>query len=107
MSGDLAPGFVWSDEEECPVYALYTARETAEALQVSERTVRRWIASGRLDAEKVAGEFRINLDAARATFNNSRGGYAAGRASMAGYIEWLEAENDRLWKVLEKAVSRG
>lgn len=103
---EFPPGFEWDGDEGRPRYTLYTAREIGEALGVAERTVRRWITSGRLNAEKDQGAFRINLDEARRVFNDSRGGYSAGRASMEGYIAWLEAENDRLWKTLEKAVSR-
>lgn len=97
----LPPGFVWSEEEERPVYALYTARETADALNVHERTIRRWISSGQLSAEKEGGGFRINLDDARRVQAGSR---TARPVSPFQYVEWLERENERLWALLEKAI---
>jgi excisionase family DNA binding protein len=51
-----------------------TARQVASELGVAERTVRRWIASGDLAAEKKGGAFLIDLDAARETFKRSRAG---------------------------------
>lgn len=44
-------------EREAPSYL--TIGETAATLRVSERTVRRWIARGNLDAQKVGGTVRI------------------------------------------------
>lgn len=95
-------GFVWSDDEARPVYELYTARETADNLGVSERTVRRWIEAGKLSAEKVGGEFRVRQEDAIAALRGSRAGRTP---SMEQYVEWLERENERLWALLEKAVS--
>lgn len=45
---------------------MYSLEEVAERLQVSERTVRRWIKSGELPAYKPGREYRIipsDLDA--------------------------------------------
>ena len=39
--------------------AYLSARESADYCGVSEKTIRNWIASGRLSAEKSAGSFRI------------------------------------------------
>lgn len=97
----MPPGFVF--DGDVPSYRLYTARETAETLGVSERTVRRWIEAGRLSAEKEGGEFRIDIGDARVTLAGSR----SGRSSPDAYVQWLERENERLWGLLERAVSRG
>src|SRR5581483_1330609 len=51
-----------------------TAKEAAEELGVVERTVRRWIGAGNLDAEKRGGAFVIDLDAAREVLRRSRSG---------------------------------
>lgn len=40
---------------------LLTVRETANYLQLSEQTVRRWINTGKLNAVKIGKEFRIRL----------------------------------------------
>jgi excisionase family DNA binding protein len=103
---DFPPGNTWSDEEQRPVYTHYTARETAEALGVTERTVRRWIDAGRLNATKEQGAFRIDISEAREVLADSRAGYSHGRASLQERIEWLEVENARLWALLEKAVTQ-
>lgn len=42
--------------------AYLSARESAAYCGVSEKTIRNWIASGRLSAEKSAGAFRIAQD---------------------------------------------
>lgn len=99
-------GFVWDAEEERPVYALYTAREVAETLGVVERTVRRWITDERLAAVKERGVYRIRMEDAREVFNSSRAGFALDRGTMGARIEWLEAENERLWRLLERAVTK-
>lgn len=39
--------------------ALYTPKETAAILKISERTVRRWIAEGRLPARRYGRQLRI------------------------------------------------
>ena len=99
------PGFEWSSADERPAYTLYTARETADALGVVERTVRRWIEDGKLSAEKVGGAFRIRLEDAQRVYSESRSGYSVGRASAEQRVQWLEAENERLWRLLERVVA--
>ena len=42
--------------------AYLSARESAAYCGVSEKTIRNWIASGRLSAEKSAGSFRISQE---------------------------------------------
>lgn len=95
-------GFEWSDAEERPVATRYSAREVADVLGVAERTVRRWIKSERLPAEKIGGSFLIAMDDARVALASSR---AAGRAANDQYVEWLERENERLWRIVERAVA--
>jgi excisionase family DNA binding protein len=58
-----------------------TAKEAADELGVVERTVRRWIGSGELPAEKHGGAFVIDLDAAREVHRHSRAGRAIGRST--------------------------
>src|SRR3954451_24257212 len=41
---------------------VLSARAAAARRGVSDRTIRRWIASGRLKADKAAGEFLIDLE---------------------------------------------
>ena len=48
---------------------VYTAQETAGLLSVSERTVRTYIKSGRLNAQKVAGDWAISEDNIKAFLN--------------------------------------
>lgn len=100
------PGHVWSEEEERPVYMLYTAREVADELGCVERTVRRWITDGRLPATKEHGVYRILMSDAREVFNESRAGVVLERGTHSAYVQWLEAENERLWTLLEKVVTR-
>jgi excisionase family DNA binding protein len=45
--------------------AYLSARRAAALCGVSEKTVRRWIASGKLPAEKVDGLFRVDADTLR------------------------------------------
>ncbi|MEV0382924.1 helix-turn-helix domain-containing protein [Nonomuraea sp. NPDC050643] len=40
-----------------------TAREAANAYNVSPRTIRRWAQNGRIDAAKISGRWVITLDA--------------------------------------------
>lgn len=47
-----------------PIPEGLTVREAAERLQITERTVHRWIRSGRLKAEKVGLEWRIDRESA-------------------------------------------
>ena len=48
-----------------PAIRLYTVREAAAILKVHERTVVRWIRSGRLSARRMGRRFRIDEDALR------------------------------------------
>lgn len=106
MRDEFPAGFEWSDEEGRPVARMWhSARETAERLGVTERTVRRWIASGDLAAEKEGGIFHVRPWDADAVFARSRAGAAASRGPIADRLAWLEAENERLWALLEKAVT--
>lgn len=85
---------------------LLSALEIAEELGINERTVRRWIGEGRIEAEKDGGRYRISLEAARAALAGTRADHSKSRALLDRYVEWLEEENARLWALLEKAVSR-
>lgn len=58
-----------------------TAKEAADELGVVERTVRRWIGTGQLPAEKMGGAFVIDLDTAREVHRRSRAGRAVERSS--------------------------
>jgi excisionase family DNA binding protein len=40
---------------------LLTVRETANYLQLTDQTIRRWINTGKLNAVKIGKEFRIRL----------------------------------------------
>jgi excisionase family DNA binding protein len=104
---NFPPGFEWDEQEQVPRAVYYTARETADIIGVTERTVRRWIERGRLKAEKLRGEYRIHLEDARAVNEESRPGLALRRSVEFERIDWLEAENARLWALLEKIIVRG
>jgi excisionase family DNA binding protein len=99
---------------------VLSAHQAAARRGVSERTVRRWIASGRLKADKVGGEFRIALEdldsltghGAAAAADNGRGpdsaaappngdsglgaapaaALSADLSSLVGLIERLQAQ---------------
>ena len=45
--------------DELGIQSPLTLRETAKALRINERTVRRYIADGKLDAFKVGNAWRI------------------------------------------------
>lgn len=51
---------------------LFSVKEVAEYLKVSQRLVRRMIASGELEAMKVGREWRIPIDAIAAWVENNR-----------------------------------
>ena len=57
-----------------------SAHAAAARLGVSDRTVRRWIASGRLRADKAAGEFQITLEDL-----DTLTGHAAAAAAAPGH----------------------
>jgi excisionase family DNA binding protein len=59
-----------------------SAQEAADHVGVTERTVRRWISSGTLRAEKIGRSFAIHLDDLEAL-----GGIARGRAQSAKLVE--------------------
>ena len=52
---------------------FYTIKQVANRLQVNERTVRRWIAAGLLEAHKFGGVVRISADDLRAFLALNRG----------------------------------
>jgi excisionase family DNA binding protein len=87
---------------------VVTARQAANELGVVERTVRRWIVAGELPAEKEAGAFVIDLDAAREVHRRSRAGRSAERSTELAELRgrYLEA-SARLKQVeLELAEER-
>ena len=53
-------------------------------LGVAERTVRRWIKRGDLEAAKSGGAYRIDPHAARQTYESSRSGRGAAREKEMG-----------------------
>ena len=61
--------------------ARLSAQQVADRLGVAEKTVRRWIESGKLDAVRHGKTFAIDLTAAEAVFAQSRSGRGAGRQS--------------------------
>ncbi len=50
---------------ESDAIRLYTVREAAAVLKVHERTVLRWVKSGRLAARRIGRQIRIDEDALR------------------------------------------
>jgi excisionase family DNA binding protein len=50
---------------ESDAIRLYTVREAAAVLKVHERTVLRWVKSGRLAARRIGRQIRIDQDALR------------------------------------------
>jgi excisionase family DNA binding protein len=85
-------------------YALYNAREVAEALGVTERTVRRWITAGQLPAIKAGRAFQIRIEDARAVVARS-GGVRRARAEtqlaeLRGQYRELQAHARRLERML-------
>jgi len=61
--------------------APMSAQQVADRLGVAEKTVRRWIESGKLEAARHGKTFAIDLAAAEAVFAQSRSGRGAGRQS--------------------------
>jgi excisionase family DNA binding protein len=74
-------------------HRLLSAQAVAEELGVTERTVRRWIESGRLQAEKRGRCFQIRLDEAKAlTPDRSLGARAREDSRRLGaQVEELDA----------------
>ena len=71
----------------------YSAQEIADQLGIAEKTVRRWIESGKLPAERIGRRFAVKMDAARRVYAESRSGRAAGRGVEAeSEVRRLEAE---------------
>jgi excisionase family DNA binding protein len=60
-----------------------SAQEVADRLGVAEKTVRRWIECGKLDAARHGKTFAIDFSEAEAVFAQSRSGRGAGRQSEA------------------------
>jgi excisionase family DNA binding protein len=58
-----------------------TAQEVADRLGTTEKTVRRWIDAGRLEAAKVGNAYSIRLSDAEAVFRVSRAGRGAAASS--------------------------
>ena len=50
---------------------VYTAKETAEFLHVTERTIRSYIKRGMLKAQKIGGDWAISEDNIKAFLNGS------------------------------------
>lgn len=53
---------------------FYTVKDIIEMLSVSERTVRRWIADGKLESIKIGGQIRITNDGLNKFINSNTGG---------------------------------
>ena len=51
---------------------IYTARETADILHISERTVRSYIKGGKLQAQKIGGDWAISEENIKAFINGSK-----------------------------------
>jgi excisionase family DNA binding protein len=58
-----------------------TAQEVADRLGITEKTVRRWIEAGRLEAAKVGNAYSIRLSEAEEVFRGSRAGRGAAASS--------------------------
>ena len=88
-----------------------TAAEAASELGVSLRTVRRWVADGRLPATRVGRSVRIPVDAYRAA---SRIGEVAADYAAAGVaVAWPETpdrlaeQRRRAAALMDRLASRG
>lgn len=53
---------------------VYTLNETADILQVTVRSIYRWIKDGKIDAFKVGREWRISQEALEAFVATGTGG---------------------------------
>ncbi|WP_196064655.1 helix-turn-helix domain-containing protein [Bacillus pseudomycoides] len=53
---------------------FYTVKDLIEMFSVSERTVRRWIADGKLASIKIGGQVRITKDGLDKFINSNTGG---------------------------------
>lgn len=71
----------------------YSAQEVADRLGVAEKTVRRWIETGRLAAGRTGRRFAVSLEDAERVYAESRSGRLAGReAEAASEVERLKTE---------------
>jgi excisionase family DNA binding protein len=70
-----------------------TAQEVADRLGTTEKTVRRWIDAGRLEAAKVGNVYSIRLADAEAVFRASRAGRgAAASTTLEQRVDELRQE---------------
>lgn len=51
---------------------LYTLKETAQALKVSERTIHRYIRDGKLEAHKIGQAWRIPEESLKSLYENGQ-----------------------------------
>jgi excisionase family DNA binding protein len=86
--------------------ATVTARQAAEALGVTERTVRRWIENGRLPAKKVGRSFRIALDDAVRAHATSRAGARPPAVVELAEIRGRYAELQSRLQAVEEQLAR-
>ncbi len=77
----------------------YSAREVASILGVAERTVRRWISTGRLPAKKRGRSFEIDISAARSIRDRAPG---IGRSRLRDELVSLRTRCEVLGERLEK-----
>lgn len=71
----------------------YSAQEVADHFGVAEKTVRRWIETGRLAADRIGHRFAVNLDDAAKVYAESRSGRTAGReAETSSEVSRLREE---------------
>jgi excisionase family DNA binding protein len=93
----LGPGRLARWAIVCGMSIIMSARQAAAHCGLSEKTVRRWIASGRLNADKMGRDFQVDLDQLAALCGQERGqdadtGRATGRsAKTAGEASGLAA----------------
>jgi excisionase family DNA binding protein len=91
-----------------------SAREAAQTLGLSERTVRRWISSGALPADRVGRSFAIEVETAREVSQQSsrgkslregaelaelRGRYLEALRQIERLEQALTAERRRVWEL--------
>jgi excisionase family DNA binding protein len=77
--------------------ALYTPKETAALLKISERTVRRWIAEGKLPARRYGRQLRIaeeSLFALGVSAEPADAGEDLGALAISSFAEDWDNERD-------------
>lgn len=84
-----------------PALELLSAQQVADRLGVAEKTVRRWIESGKLSADRQGGAFGIRIEDAEEVFVRSPVGRAARRVNeqnddLAGRLRAAESALDEL-----------